>query len=473
MHVALTQLKPNPYRDFTVDPIDVEAVSTIKDSILEDGFWGGVVVRQNKVGEFEIAAGHHRVNAAIEAGIKSADLFVGDIDDAAMIRIYARENASQRGNGSTAVAGTVASAVRYLSKSVVMGNFSHNPNGGPRIDAGEFGWKVILDFLDAVPGVNEGSVKAQLANLKASGDYARIIREVQAEVDAEVAAEQERLRLAAEQEERDFQARVERAKQEAEASERRAKEAERRAEEAKRKAEEAAAKAEESERLAQETAARAAESERLAEEAAKKVALKRAEEEARIREERQQKLAAEAAKFDALRVNAKAAADKASEREVTFDFEGVAKWLKNENQVRVFREVATSDGVRPYLPVENQAEVARQLVEKAAAQERELSGAFIKESFHLALWGVRCTEKQMKDSRAKADLERMEWQQKWHMALREFSRHARGLSTAAAQIHDLQKSRPKDEPTPITGEFRTALNHIQFASGKLTEHNLA
>jgi hypothetical protein len=44
-----------------------------------------------------------------------ADVFVGDLDDVAMIRVYARENATQRGNSSSAVAGSVASAVRFLS----------------------------------------------------------------------------------------------------------------------------------------------------------------------------------------------------------------------------------------------------------------------------------------------------------------------------------------------------------------------
>jgi hypothetical protein len=39
-----------------------------------------------------------------------------------MIRVYARENATQRGNSSTAVAGTVASAVRFLAKGIMTGS---------------------------------------------------------------------------------------------------------------------------------------------------------------------------------------------------------------------------------------------------------------------------------------------------------------------------------------------------------------
>jgi hypothetical protein len=33
------------------------------------------------------------------------------------------------------------------------------------------GYDVILEFLDEIPGVNMNTVKQQLANLKASGDY--------------------------------------------------------------------------------------------------------------------------------------------------------------------------------------------------------------------------------------------------------------------------------------------------------------
>jgi len=40
------------------------------------------------------------------------------------------------------------------------------------------GREIVLRFLAGIPGINAGNVEQQLANLKASGDYARIIREV-------------------------------------------------------------------------------------------------------------------------------------------------------------------------------------------------------------------------------------------------------------------------------------------------------
>jgi hypothetical protein len=127
MQIELKSLKPNPMRDLRIDPIDDETVATLKESIKEHGFWGGVVCRRMN-GHVEIAAGHHRVKAALAAGIREADVFIGEMDDAEMIRIYATENATQRGNSGTAQAGTVASAIRFLVKGILTGNVSGFPD---------------------------------------------------------------------------------------------------------------------------------------------------------------------------------------------------------------------------------------------------------------------------------------------------------------------------------------------------------
>jgi hypothetical protein len=50
-------------------------------------------------------------------------------------------------------------------------------------DGGEgVGPRLILRFLQHIPGVGEYVVNQQLANLKASGDYARILHEVEDEI---------------------------------------------------------------------------------------------------------------------------------------------------------------------------------------------------------------------------------------------------------------------------------------------------
>ena len=59
-----------------------------------------------------------RMPLTIAAGVKTAHLFVGngDMDDATMIRVYAQENATQRGNMGTAQIGSIASTLKFLTR---------------------------------------------------------------------------------------------------------------------------------------------------------------------------------------------------------------------------------------------------------------------------------------------------------------------------------------------------------------------
>jgi hypothetical protein len=81
-----------------------------------------------------------------------------------MIRVYARENATQRGNTSTALAGTVASAIRYLAKGILTGTFSTigdkpvdvaSARGNLTSDKG-LGERLVLEFV-AVDGDRRGA----------------------------------------------------------------------------------------------------------------------------------------------------------------------------------------------------------------------------------------------------------------------------------------------------------------------------
>ena len=60
---------------------------------------------------------------ALEAGETHADIYIGNYDDAQMIRIYATENATQRNNHSgVATAAIVASSLKYLIKGILRGD---------------------------------------------------------------------------------------------------------------------------------------------------------------------------------------------------------------------------------------------------------------------------------------------------------------------------------------------------------------
>src|SRR5215207_8445080 len=213
MYVQLDTLKPNPLRDFSIDPINEEVVEKLAESIQEDGFWGGVVCRRKNDGTMEIACGHHRVQAAIKAGYASANIFLAEhMDDDDMIRVYARENATQRGGIGTAMAGAVVAALRRLAKVLlagtndevraILGRGSVEKNGAlePFVPAlcdyeisqikakarGKegIGWHTVAKYLSDT-GVSIRDIKDQLASTKLSGHYNIIIKEVFDEIKQE------------------------------------------------------------------------------------------------------------------------------------------------------------------------------------------------------------------------------------------------------------------------------------------------
>ena len=77
MKVRLKDLKPNPLRDFIVDPIDKAAITQLRTSIKEDGFWDGLVLGKRGPDIFVIA-GEHRKLAAIAEGYTEIDVNFAD-----------------------------------------------------------------------------------------------------------------------------------------------------------------------------------------------------------------------------------------------------------------------------------------------------------------------------------------------------------------------------------------------------------
>jgi hypothetical protein len=461
MRLELKKIEPNPFRDFAIDPIDDAVVESLKQSIKENpaGFWGGIVCRKSPHNGIELAFGHHRVRAAIAAGIREDDIkVVHGISDADMIKMYATENATQRGNSGTAIAGTVASALRFLAKGLMTGNIPENSGMSQRaIETAQgnltsnkgLGAELVVEFLSDVPGCNLGSTQQQMANLKASGDYARIIREVQEEIEEENAAELKKAEAA------------EKARIKAEEEQRKAEERQRLAEEARKKAAaEAKAAREEADRRRAEAAQKRAEEERQKAEAMRRLA-----------DERRKEAEAKSKEFDALRktqATASKAADKAegrsaehpNKRDAIFDFAGVAKHLKTASHIAIFRELATGEGAKPYLKFHQQAALAKRLVQAAGAGE--LSGRFIRENFMAMLGSAKSTVAKY-TAEDKAALARASWSARAKTLQEDFARNARGALAAAMNLAEHDKKRPRDLTLHVTSEFRNAISNLERA----------
>jgi hypothetical protein len=117
-HVPLELIDPNPFRDFDLHPIDQAQVEKLKASIGADGFWASVTARA--VGDrYQLAFGHHRIEAARAAGLTDIPIDVRELTDWQMVRLLASENATQRGTTAAASLDAVAAISRLLANSLV------------------------------------------------------------------------------------------------------------------------------------------------------------------------------------------------------------------------------------------------------------------------------------------------------------------------------------------------------------------
>lgn len=189
MKLRLKDLKPFALRDFKVDPVDNEQVKVLKKSITQDGFWNGPVIRRNTKGDHEVIAGWHRVLAAIEAGVKYAELFVTpNNDDESALRIYARENASQRAGKEDcrAMAGSVAGAITHIARmllsdrkvSKIFETLEAFDSAKGYFQTKGIGEPLVCKLLHEVPGIETGTVREIIKSLKQSNDYDRLVKAV-------------------------------------------------------------------------------------------------------------------------------------------------------------------------------------------------------------------------------------------------------------------------------------------------------
>lgn len=439
MLIQLSRLKPNPERDFKVDPLDQAAVEALVASIVEDGFWGGVTARPSATGGYEIAAGHHRVEAARRAGLTEAEIFVGDFDDQTMVRIYSKENGLQRNNKATSIDGAVLAAVRYLTRILmggICGDFTtdglfesekaFDVARGTLLKGDGIGRKLILRVLGDTPGMTENCIKDSLARLKASGDYARTLAAIHRQLEDEAEA----ARLEAE--------RLEREQREAEA---RAAEERHKAEELERQRREAIEKAE-AERLERQ---RQVQERRHLEEQSKAQQLK-------VQQEAAEKTQAQK---DAAAKSSAQVATKVSGQKVTFDLSGVSAYLVNTHQVNAFRKLAETES--QYLPVGNQAALAKALKEEAARQKTELSASFIQQHFVLLLMDAKQKERTFASKEKEARFNAASFQEKNKKIQEEIARYLRGANSEMVNLMELQKKAPAHVAISYRPSLRRAI----------------
>src|ERR1039458_6702137 len=116
MKLKFKDILPNPNRDLASNPLDPVKTDELVASINATGFWDNVVIRMNKAGKPEMAYGHHRLAAAIKAGLTEADFIVKDFDDELMIKVMDNENREAYGTSPLSLIESVRAVVKGLAE---------------------------------------------------------------------------------------------------------------------------------------------------------------------------------------------------------------------------------------------------------------------------------------------------------------------------------------------------------------------
>jgi hypothetical protein len=89
--VSISSIDANPMRKLKRYPYNKLRLANLEDSIGDVGFFEGVHAR--KVGNrYQLAFGHHRIEACRKQGLKKVPLLVGSYSDEEMLKMLSREN---------------------------------------------------------------------------------------------------------------------------------------------------------------------------------------------------------------------------------------------------------------------------------------------------------------------------------------------------------------------------------------------
>src|SRR5262245_9862869 len=98
LKITVSAIQPNPHRDFKRNPVRVDQVERIMESIDRTGFWDNVVVREHpdRKGQYQLAYGHSRLAAVKKKGLTEVCLPVAELTDWDMYQAMRDENETQQ-----------------------------------------------------------------------------------------------------------------------------------------------------------------------------------------------------------------------------------------------------------------------------------------------------------------------------------------------------------------------------------------
>jgi ParB-like chromosome segregation protein Spo0J len=112
--VQLSAIEPNPYRHFEKYQLSEEKIQGLINSYANSGFWDGSIQARphpKKQGKYQIAFGHHRIEAAKRVNIEQVGLVVANRTNADMLKMMADENREEFRSDARVTVETLAAVI--------------------------------------------------------------------------------------------------------------------------------------------------------------------------------------------------------------------------------------------------------------------------------------------------------------------------------------------------------------------------
>jgi hypothetical protein len=475
MRVSIDKIKPNPFRDFSLDPIDPEQVGRLALSHDQIGQFGAIPVRPcpTEPGFFEQGSGHHNIAAMRQRGDTEVNVESRERSDREMVKLMQLENLTQRHNNAGAVADSLAAEVRIATREMLVGNglndavhtvkteaatrmawLKEGP-GVPRLYAGVNGFelkeaKEAKELPETVEVMTARNLRAALSTLKATGHVAKIMAEEFDRFDAE------RERLAAEEAEAERLRQIEEAEAAA-AAERERLAAEKAAEAAKKARAEAVAAKDKADKERKEKAAKEAEAKATA---AKKKADADAAEQVKRDAAAEKRKADIKASVQRRQTEAKIVHDK-QVVPTTYDVRCVSVFNAPQQEAAFRQGVLSENGLR-YIPKDQQYPLALQIKEKITEVEKKRGhivgsvtvGAFVNDLLREAILRQSQINKDEEARRRLQETDEARIQRHWDTARKGLQQAVSALEKLFEEQHNWKYTHPFPVDPKFTAQMR-------------------